>query len=149
MTNLECNNCGTVQKAEVLECFLPSYLIGSEVSRYFLLRIKKCKKCSEKKIMPVGLTFSGNYQYYGYLRNKQFNRAEDDVFTSHNTLPGSKKGLDKQGFYLYFSEFGIVKKCYSNLSGMPLPVPKEVGVDVKQEEFMTSVDRYNKVVRER
>lgn len=153
MTNLICtgydNSCLTEQRAEVFECFLPSFLIGSEVSRYFLLSIKKCKKCGKKSIYAVGLTYSGSWVPYGYRKAKQFQDAESNIFQELDSLPGVKKYPHKKGFYLLFSEFGIAKKCYSNLSGMPLPVPKEVGVDVGQEEFTTSVDRYNKVVRER
>ncbi len=131
MTTLMCNNCGTSQKAKVFEAYPPfELLINPEYSRFFLLVIEKCKKCSQKKIVRVVLTYAGSYEVFGFLKKKYFAGVLADVFAElEDGLPEVEKIQYKKGFYLLYSEHGIEKRCYSNLSSMKLGIDKNLGVN--------------------
>jgi len=125
MTNLVCNNCQTTQKARICETLVPSDLPhSSELSRFFLLIIDKCKKCFQKKIFSVGLTYLGSYIEFDFLKTKQFKVVENRIIQEVATLPSIKKKSNKDGFYLLYLEYGQMKPCYSNLSSLKLGLDK-------------------------
>jgi hypothetical protein len=128
MTNLVCNNCGTSQEAKIFEASIPfDILDGFEFSRYFLLVIERCEKCKQKKILPIGLSFLGYFVRFDFLKIKQFEKAQKSIIQELFHLPRIGKGDDKKGFYLNYSEYGTVKRCYQNLSSMKL------GLDISEE----------------
>lgn len=123
MTNLICNNrgCGIRQKAKVFEAFIPfSLRNNSEISRYFLLVIDKCRNCGQKKILAVGMTHLGQFIEFGFLKQKKYESVENEIIRELESLPKVEVCQDKKGFYLLYYEKGIEKRCYSNFRNLTL-----------------------------
>lgn len=129
---LVCNNCDTAQSAEVFECCIPFDKLGrSDVCTFFILRIEKCSKCGEKKIQPVYLAHSGQYVREDFLKQKFFERAERGIVRKLEALPRVEKSSEQGRFYLRYIEYGIIKKCFSNLSTLKLGLFENKDLDLE------------------
>ena len=122
MTKIYCNNCNVNQKANVVEIPIPETYYTPELQAFYLLIIDKCIKCGNKKILPIGLSYLGNFIEYEYLKPKFYEKFEKNILRKLDGLPVIDRTADKKGFYLLYSENGNVKRCYSNLSTLKLGI---------------------------
>ena len=118
MANLVCNGCNTGQKARIVEFVKP--VERQELKAYFLLIIDKCVQCGQKKILPVGLLHSGGLVKFDCMKTSYCEANKINIIREVNKLPSVKEGEEREGFYLLFSEYGVVKRCYSNFSNLDL-----------------------------
>lgn len=134
MPNLKCNNCNNVQRAKVFETlFVGNCKKPAEFKQFFVLEIN-CEKCNQKKILSVGLTYLGEYIEFGYVRQKHFEKVEKNIVRELEKLPTLKK-KDKKGFYLNYGEYGVIKRCYSNLSTLKLGIDPNLDMQLTQPRY--------------
>jgi len=122
MTKIYCNHCHTNQKADVIEIKIPEMYYNPELMAFYLLIIPACANCGSRKILPVGLTYLGNFVEYEYLKLRFCEKLARNIIRKLDGLPIIQHAKDKKGFYLLYSERGVVKRCYSNLSTLKLGI---------------------------
>ena len=118
---LEC--CGTLQKAKILQVPVSeeSLLFRKDFQKFYIAYVEKCinKKCPGK-IIKLGLTYDKELIEFKAKRKylKLYKRIANEELDCIK-INSLKNSFDSR-FYLYYNEYGEIKRCYSNLSSLKL-----------------------------
>ena len=113
MRYIQC--CGGLRECRTYE------LLPDEIYKYKELRyLDECPRCGHTTLCLFRLDNENNVSVYRLKNEKArkfFNRCEKDIIREkaeyvHNLV---KSG---SSFYLFYNEFGVKKRCYSNLSSL-------------------------------
>lgn len=116
MFKVEC--CGSFRKADIYE------LVTDKKEEYKLLKTFRCPICKQVNTLLEKKTFDGNISYVRFKGRK----AEQFLDRQYcNIMFEIKPQVQycSSNFYLKYSEYGKVKKCFSNLSTLKLGKTKD------------------------
>lgn len=126
MFKVEC--CKVKRKADV-------YILAvNKKEDYKVLKTLRCPVCKkviallEKKMYDGKITF---VRFEGKKAEEFIDRQFCNILYELKPLSASKSSM----FYLNYSEYGKIKKCYSNLSSLKLGRIKDNFDDVKQKKI--------------
>ncbi len=83
--------------------------------------LAECPKCGHKVVQLTRIDLDGNVSSIRKINQKAmkfFEKIKKFILFEEN--PNYKKNISGGTFYLRYSEYGVIKKCYSNLSSMKL-----------------------------
>lgn len=114
MARLVC--CGVGQKAEIVK-ISPT---KQNISHEFILHLKKCVKCEKQSLEIIRIGLYGEKINPVRLKTANISDFLSDIHIlwKPKTLNLVPKYLPR--FLLNYNEYGVIKKCNSNLSSLTL-----------------------------
>lgn len=119
--------CGTLHRTRTYKLTPQNGYLVCEVDV-----LSECPICGHKVVQLSKISFSGEVSIVrktNHKAEKFLKRLKKDILCEIRSYRYSNQGK----FYLKYNEYGVIKKCYSNLRNLKLG--KSENLDVKTNEF--------------
>lgn len=96
--------------------------------------LEECPVCGHTVTQLTRIDFENNVSICRKINDKArklFNKLKNSILFENKTHVGGSQARSK--FYLYYNEFGVKKKCYSNLSTLKMGLFENKDCNIPQK----------------